>query len=114
LSDDISEFLLDEPLLSFESVVQVEAPKYGTEIMLPGILEKFDMPQVYQALSPRPITLLNPHLGDSTFAGKSDLEKTDKIVSKTYKGIKKSKEWHIEQVNDQERREIIFTNLTDN
>jgi len=113
LSNDISDFLLDKPLLSFESVVQVEVPKYGVEVMLPGILEKFDMPQIYQALSPRSVTLLNPQLGDKTLAANSDLEKTDKIVSKTYKGIKKLKEWHIEQVSDQNRSEIIYNSLTD-
>src|SRR5690606_10478137 len=49
-TDHISGFVLEEPLISFESVVQVEVPAYNHEVMLPGILEKFDMPQVYQAL----------------------------------------------------------------
>ncbi len=113
LSDDISGFLLDEPLLSFESVVQVEVPKYGTEIMLSGLLEKFDMPQVYQALSSRPVAILNPLLGDKTLAAKSDIDIMDKIVSRTYKGLKRSKKWQIDVVSDQEKKGIIFNGLND-
>jgi len=111
LSNDLSAFVFEEPLLSFESVVQVKIPEYRNEVMLPGILEEFDMPQVYQALSPRPVTILNPHLGDKTFADKSDIEKTEKLVSATYNGIKKLKNWHIAKVNEQERKRIVMNIL---
>ncbi|MEJ7676211.1 MAG: hypothetical protein WKF59_26785 [Chitinophagaceae bacterium] len=66
LTEDISGLVLENQLISFESVVQVKVPQYRHEVTLPGILEKFDMPQVYQALSPRPLTVLNPYLGDKT------------------------------------------------
>lgn len=113
LTDDISELVLEEPLISFESVVQVKVPEYRHEIILPGILEKFDMPQVYQALSPRPLTLLNPYLGDKTSSEKSDIEKIDKSVSATYKGIKKQKAWRIQKVSGEERGRVIRGVLKD-
>ena len=113
LSDDISTFVLEKPLLSFENVVQVSVPEYRNEVMLPGILEKFDMPQVYQALNPRSVVVLNPHLADRTFAGESDIEKIDKLVSTTFKEMKIKKEWHIAKVDEQERRTTIIDSLTD-
>ncbi|MCK5469284.1 MAG: acetylxylan esterase [Cyclobacteriaceae bacterium] len=113
LNDDISTFILEKPLLSFENVVQVSVPEYRNEVMLPGILEKFDMPQVYQALSPRSVVVLNPHLADRTFAGESDIEKIDKLVSTTFKEMKIKKEWHIAKVDEQERKTTIIDSLTD-
>ena len=113
LSDDISGFVLEEPLISFESVVQEKVPLYRNEIMLPDILERFDMTQVYQALSPRPVALLNPLLGDKTIAGKSDIEIIDKIVSITYKGIKRQKDWSMQNVRGDEREKIILSVCTD-
>ncbi|MCK5369424.1 MAG: hypothetical protein KAQ62_12765, partial [Cyclobacteriaceae bacterium] len=113
LSDDISTFVLEKPLLSFENVVQVSVPEYRNEVMLPCILEKFDMPQVYQALCPRSVVVLNPHLADRTFAGESDIEKIDKLVSTTFKEMKIKKEWHIVKVDEQERKTTIIDSLTD-
>jgi len=111
LSEDLSAFVFEKPLLSFESVVKVEMPTYRNEIMLPGILKEFDMPQVYQALCPRSTTIINPYSGDKTLAGKSDIEKLDKQVATTYRGIKKQKNWHIAEVSEQERKKIIINAL---
>jgi dienelactone hydrolase len=106
--DDITEYLLEEPLISFESVVQVPKPEYENEIILPGILEKFDMPQVYQALCPRPVTLLNPLLGDKSIAGKSDTEKLNEPLSATYRRMKNQKAWSLlQEINRDERSRII-------
>jgi hypothetical protein len=111
LSDDISNFVLEEPLLSFENVVQARVPQYRNEVMLPGILETFDMPQVYQALCPRSVVVLNPHFADRTFAGESDIEKMNSLVSTTFKRLKCEKEWHIAKVDEQERKKIIINSL---
>ncbi len=111
LSDDISNFVLEEPLLSFENVVQARVPQYRNEVMLPGILETFDMPQVYQALCPRSVVVLNPHFADRTFAGESDIEKMNSLVSTTFKRLKCEKEWHIAKVDEQERKRIIINSL---
>jgi len=110
-TDDISEFLLEEPLISFESVVQVIKPAYGNEIILPGILEKFDMPQVYQAICPRPVTLLNPLSGDKSNAGKSDIEQLNNPVSATYKGIKRQKSWSVLQETIGDKRSKIISSI---
>jgi dienelactone hydrolase len=112
LDESISGFVLDEPLISFESLVNVTIPRYGTEIILPGILENFDMPQLYQALSPRPVTLINPCLGDKSSAGKSDIELIDKLVSATYRGTGRRKDWSIERATGENMNKLISDALT--
>jgi hypothetical protein len=108
ISDDISEYLLEEPLISFKSVVEVNMPAYEHEIILPGILEKFDMPQVYQAICPRPVTLLNPLSGDKSSAERSDIKEINDPVSATYKGVKKQKAWRIlQEIHGGKRNSII-------
>jgi dienelactone hydrolase len=114
LCDDISGLVLEEPLISFESVVQVKVPGYQEEIMLPNILEKFDMTQIYQALSPRPVTLLNPMLGDKTSAGNSDIEIIGKSVAITYKAIKNEKSWSMKSVSGDERSKMILSSFSNN
>jgi dienelactone hydrolase len=110
-NDDISGFILEDPLISFESIVEADIPGYNHEILLPGILEKFDMPQIYQALCPRPVLVLNPFSGDKTPAERSEIEKTDGIVSKTYQGLNNNKLWSIQKVSRDERIKIIRNNL---
>ncbi len=103
LTNDIDEFILEEPLISFESVVQVKVPEYNNEIMLPGILEKFDMPQVYQVLSPRPVSIINPRLGDKTSAGNSDMNKMDASVLPAYRVTENEDAWSIKRVDEKKR-----------
>jgi dienelactone hydrolase len=112
LDKDISGFLLVEPLVSYESVVRVTIPTYGTEVLLPGILEQFDMPQVYQSLCPRPVTLLNPLSGDKTPAGKTDIDTIDKPVAATYRALGKKKAWSIEHAGEENKEKIISKALT--
>jgi dienelactone hydrolase len=107
-SDDISGYLFEEPLISFESVVQVGNPAYNYEILLPGILQKFDMPQVYQALAPVPVMVLNPYLGDKKQAERTDIGALDKTVSQTYAGLGKRRSWSVQTAADNERRRLIL------
>lgn len=108
LSDDVSGLLLEESLISFESVVQVKEPEYGHEVILPNILEKFDTPQVYQALSPRPVKLLDPKLGDKTSAGNTVIKEIYEPVSTTYKAINRERAWHALNAKGGERGKMIL------
>ena len=114
LCDDITGLVLEEPLISFESVVHAKVPAFQNEIMLPGILENFDMTQIYQALCPRPVSVINPFLGDKTYAGLSDIEIIDKSVIATYRGIRKQKNWFMRNINSDERGKIIISIITNN
>ncbi len=107
LTNDIAEFILEEPLISFESVVQVKVPEYNNEIMLPGILEKFDMPQVYQVLSPRPVSIINSKLGDKTSAGYSHINKMDQLILPAFRVTDSEDDWSIKRVNEEKRGKVI-------
>jgi dienelactone hydrolase len=111
LSDDITSFVFEKPLLSFESVVKVKVPRYNHEILLPGILEKFDMTQIYQALSPRPVLVLNPNLGDKTPAGLTEIKKIADPVSTTYLSLRRAGAWQIISADEVEREKIIRKSL---
>ena len=108
LTNNISGFVLEEPLISFESIVRVRVPGYRDEIVLPGILEKFDMPQVYQALCPKPILIVNPLSGDKKSADFPETEPVNKAVLATYKGLKIQKSWNIQNNNSDQRGQLIL------
>lgn len=108
-TEDISGFLLERSLLSFESIVQVRNPGYNQEILLPGILKKFDMPQIYQALSPRPVSVINPLLGDKTPASEKDYKVIDQPVANTYVVLSNKDAWRITHMNDEEREEYLLS-----
>ncbi len=111
---NITGLVLEEPLLSFESVVHAKVPVYRNEIMLPGVLEKFDMTRIYQALCPRPLSVINPLLGDGTRAGLPDIETIDKPLLTTYRSIRKHRNWSIGKLNNEERDKTIIYFITNN
>lgn len=113
LTNDISALVLERPLISFDDIVRVKIPRYEHEIILPGILEMFDMPQVYQALSPRPVTVLNPWSAEKTSAEKPDIDKINQTVSATYKALKMRNAWNIDNPDEEERNEMILHALED-
>ena len=110
LNEDISGFLLEDPLISFESLVKAVIPGYtNEEIVIPWVLQKFDMPQVYQALCPRKVTLLNPYSGDKNVAGESEVYKLDRIVAVTYRSMGEGRAWSIQRIEDQNKASFIST-----
>jgi dienelactone hydrolase len=108
LCDDISSYLLEEPLISFESIVLTEVPAYRNEILLPGILEKFDMPQVYQSLCPEKVTVLNPLSGDKQVANDYDIDELQKSVINTYRFMRNTDKWSVRRADKVNREQVIF------
>ena len=108
MTNDISDFIFEKPLISFESIGQVKVPLYNCEVLLPGILDKFDMVQIYQALCPRPVLVINPLLGDKTLAGKIDMEEINGPVSTTYGRMNNLKSWSMQRVSDDEKENVIL------
>ena len=53
VDDGVTALVLEQPLLSFRSVVAVQVPMYGNRVLVPGILEHLDLPQIYQASCPQ-------------------------------------------------------------
>ncbi len=50
----------DRGLLSYKSLVQSDHYRYAADMFLPGVLKRFDLPQVAAAVADRPLTLLSP------------------------------------------------------
>ena len=94
-SDAISGLILENPLISFESAVSTRLPEYGDEILLPKVLESFDIPQVFQSLAPLKVTVINPLLGDKSPASKSDIQKTYRSVTESYQAINGIEHWSV-------------------
>ena len=111
LEENITGLVLENPLISFESVVTVDIPGYNHEILLPGILEHFDMQQIYQSLVPKPVMLINPLSGDRQRAGRTEMSKIAEPVSETYRLMNCPGNWGIRSTEDNERRRIISESL---
>jgi dienelactone hydrolase/pimeloyl-ACP methyl ester carboxylesterase len=110
--DGISGMVLEDPLLSFESVVSVRLPEYGDEILLPGVLELFDVPQVFQSLAPLKVTLINPLLGDKSPATASDVQEAYQAVFESYEAVGAVEDWlAYPGVDSEERRRILSAAL---
>ncbi|MEX2565148.1 MAG: prolyl oligopeptidase family serine peptidase, partial [Cyclobacteriaceae bacterium] len=111
MDENISYFLLEEPLISFESIVEVETPQYQHEIILPGILTYFDLPQIYQALSPRELLVLNPQLGDKSPAGNLDIKTMDQSIKPAFRVQRQGKSWRIGVFKGEERKNHILSHF---
>jgi pimeloyl-ACP methyl ester carboxylesterase len=107
--DGISGLVLEDPLISFESAVSTRLPEYGDEILIPGVLERFDMPEVFQSLAPLKVTLINPLLGDKTAAGDSDIGRAYRGVSESYRAVGESERWSVHLGAEGEDRIQLIT-----
>ncbi|MFC1614418.1 acetylxylan esterase [Gemmatimonadota bacterium] len=71
--------------VDFADMVETRLPGYNNELILPGILTRLDMQQVYMALCPVPVVLSGPLRADRSPASNSFLQKRYHPVSDYYK-----------------------------
>jgi pimeloyl-ACP methyl ester carboxylesterase len=95
LEKDITGMVLERPLLTFEKIVTTKVPTYKHEIIIPGILEKFDLPNLYQALCPTSVVLVNPLMGDKALVPKSMADQAYQPTAETYASLGKSALWSV-------------------
>lgn len=60
LDSRIHSLICADSLLSYRSLTQVDRYLYGADVFVPEILRHLDLPQVAAAVSPRPLTLIDP------------------------------------------------------
>jgi len=96
LEESVTGLVLEEPLLTFEQVVTTKVPAYRHEIILPGVLEQFDLPQVYQALYPRKVALINPLMGDKSRASGERAAEAYRQVVRRYTLSGTSDNWSVQ------------------
>jgi len=118
LERDITGLVLERPLLSFEEIVTSKVPTYKHEIIIPGILKKFDLPDVYQALCPTRVVLVNPLAGDKSPISDRKAGQVYQQTADTYATLSQSAEWSVHtQMGPQTRLNLLvstFLRMTEN
>ena len=49
-----------EQLYTYKSLVENDIYKYGLEIIIPGVLKYYDIPNLAGTIAPRPLLIINP------------------------------------------------------
>ena len=112
LADSITAMVLEEPLLTFEQVVTTKVPAYRHEVILPGVLEQFDLPWIYQALCPMKVTLINPVAGDKSQVSQEQAEHAYRQIAQTYSRLGKAGNWSVHaNVDDRARANSVLSAL---
>jgi dienelactone hydrolase len=105
----VGRVVLEDVLISFEDVIQQRLPRYNHEILLPGVVNRFDLPDVYAALCPTPLSLLNPLLADKSRATRSSLEGPFQRTVQTYRFFDSEENWSlVTGVEGQARSDLIL------
>ncbi|MBW7995491.1 MAG: hypothetical protein FVQ81_02745 [Candidatus Glassbacteria bacterium] len=86
---------LAETPVDFADMLETKLPRYNEELILPGILARLDMQQVYQALCPLPVTLDSPLRADRQPAGLEFLRQRFAPVSERYASAGKPDNWAV-------------------
>jgi len=102
LEPGIASLFLEESLISFEDIIRVEVPQYNHEILLPGLLQYFDMPRLYHSLGDRAISIVNPLRGDKTNATDENIEDTFPVLTQTTRN-----RWKCLVLNSLERKSLL-------
>jgi pimeloyl-ACP methyl ester carboxylesterase len=112
LEDGIAGLVLEEPLLTFEQVVTAKVPVYRHEIILPGVLEEFDLPQAYEALSPMKVVLVNPLAGDKSQVSQEQARRSYRQVAQKYTRMGRPDNWSVlTNVDDKARAPAVLSAL---
>lgn len=60
VDDQVTQVTLQHPLNSFQEIAETESYKWPYSIMVPHVLERFDLPDCYEALRSKKLKLLEP------------------------------------------------------
>ena len=112
LEEGIEGMVLEEPLLTFEQVVTTKVPAYRHEVILPGVLQEFDLPQVYQALCPMKMAVINPLTGDKSPASEEQAGQTYRKIAQDYVRMGEPDNWSVHaNLDDAARSQAILSAL---
>lgn len=76
LEGGVDKLVLEEPLVSFEEAVRNRLPQYKNELLLPGVLQFYDLADIYHALDSLPVTIINPVMADQKIASPDVIRKS--------------------------------------
>ena len=106
----ITGMVLERPLLSFEEIVTTKVPTYKHEVIIPDILEQFDLPEVYQALYPTHVVLINPMAGDKSPVSERQARQAYRQTADTFAVLRKSTNWSVHtQIGTHDRSDLLVS-----
>jgi pimeloyl-ACP methyl ester carboxylesterase len=94
-TDPVGGLILENGLISYEDVIMNRLPRFNHEILLPGVGSKMDFSDVYGALCPMQLTLINPLRSDKTLASQANADRAFARTSETYQNMKVRKSWSV-------------------
>jgi len=106
LASDIDRVALDEPLMSYFSIVSTRfySPSF-TEILVPGVLKSYDLPYLAATLAPRRLILLNVVNGSGETADVSVVNSEYSVTAAAYLKMKATNNFI---VSNNQKLEAIF------
>jgi len=72
LDSRISRVEVENSLTSYRSIVDVPLNRNVSEVVIPGVLRKYDVPDLLRAIAPRPVVVVNPVDGAGAAAPQAD------------------------------------------
>jgi dienelactone hydrolase/pimeloyl-ACP methyl ester carboxylesterase len=94
--EPVGGLVLENVLTSYEDVIMNRLPRFNHEILLPGVASQMDFSDVYGALCPVQLTLINPLRSDKSVASQADAERALARTAETYQNLKVRKLWSVE------------------
>jgi cephalosporin-C deacetylase-like acetyl esterase len=95
LDERISKVIVEELLISYEELVTHKRYKYNHNILLPGILQYFDIMDVATTLSPRHLLITNPVNNMKEKIDKKAVKRQFESTNKSYKLLEKNEKLKI-------------------
>ena len=76
LDSRIARVVMENKLSSYQSIVEEELHRDVSEVVIPGVLRKYDVGDLLRALSPRPVVVVNPRVGAGVPVPETEFRKT--------------------------------------
>jgi hypothetical protein len=76
LDSRIARVVMENALSSYRSIVEGELHRDVSEVVIPGVLRKYDVGDLLRALSPRPVVVVNPRVGAGVPVPETEFRKT--------------------------------------
>jgi dienelactone hydrolase len=87
--------VLENTLVCFEDVILTRLPRYNHEILLPGITTQMDIPDIYAALCPMSLYLVNPLRADKSPALRAFVDGAFDRTHRTYQNLRAGREFSV-------------------
>jgi len=75
LDGRIGRVAIENSLASYRQIIDQPVHRNVSEVVIPGVLRKYDTGELLEAVYPRPVTIVNPRDALGDFVGEADFRK---------------------------------------